>query len=58
MKSDECDMNKIIDIGFINPNRINENTLLAWPEETEASLLRYLQMQGYKNSILLPYNFG
>ena len=58
MKSDECDMNKIIDIGFIDPKRVNGKLLLQYPKETEANLLRYLQRQGYKNSILLPYNFG
>lgn len=58
MKSDECYRKKIVDIGFVDPVRVNAQLLLDFPEETEDNLLGYLESQNYKNKILFPYNFG
>jgi len=57
MKSDECDRNIIFDIGFVDPNRINEELLRKFARETEANLLRFIQRQHYKKKIMFPYNF-
>ena len=58
MKSDECDHKKIVDIGFVDPVRVNDKLLREFSGETEANLLGYLDRQHYKNKILFPYNFG
>ena len=57
MKSDECERKKIFDIGFIDPVRINEAVLKKYPKETETNLLKFIQMQHYKNKIMFPYNY-
>ena len=48
------------DIGFINPNTINQN---VWETEysrkdTERFLLEFLKQLNTQPEILLPYNFG
>jgi hypothetical protein len=46
-----------LNIGFIDPNRINENTVHENPKETEHNLLMFLVNQEYRSKILFPYNF-
>jgi hypothetical protein len=47
----------IINIGFIDPNKIHIKTLTDNPKETKENLLRFLTDQNYCNHILFPYNF-
>jgi hypothetical protein len=46
-----------INIGFIDPNRINEVTVHENPKQTEHNLLKFLVQQEYGSKILFPYNF-
>jgi hypothetical protein len=47
----------IINIGFIDPDKIHIKMLTDNPKETEENLLRFLTEQNYYDHILFPYNF-
>jgi hypothetical protein len=53
----ECKKGRIYDIGFINPNTINEYTIAHNAEDTEKNLLKALIGQQNRREILFPYNF-
>ena len=57
MKILECKQLQIYDIGFIDPNFINERTLKDYPADTEQNLLKALLGQQTRKEILFPYNF-
>ena len=57
MKILECKTRNIINIGFINPDKIHIKTLTDKPKETEENLLRFLTDQNFCDHILFPYNF-
>ena len=57
MKMKECKARRIINIGFIDPDKIHIEVLTDKPIETEENLLRFLREQNYCDSILFPYNF-
>ena len=57
MKILECKRGQIYDIGFINPNTVNEFTVQKNPDDTEKNLLKALLAQQNKREILFPYNF-
>jgi hypothetical protein len=47
----------IINIGFIDPNKVHIKMLTDNPGETEENLLRFLMDQNFCDHILFPYNF-
>ena len=57
MKILECKQLQIYDIGFIDPNFINEHTLKECPADTEKNLLDALLGQQTRKEILFTYNF-
>jgi hypothetical protein len=57
MKILECKTRNIINIRFIDPDKIHIKTLTDNPKETEKNLLRFLIDQNYCDHILFPYNF-
>jgi hypothetical protein len=52
-----CKSRNIINIGFIDPDKIHIKTLTDNPKETEENLLRFLTDQNFCDHILFPYNF-
>jgi hypothetical protein len=52
-----CKSRNIINIGFIDPDKIHIKTLTDNPKETEENLRRFLTDQNYCDHILFPYNF-
>jgi len=58
MKILECKKGRIYDVGFIDPNTVNEKTVVPrYAKETEDNLVRFLVKQETKREILFPYNF-
>ncbi len=57
MKILECKSKSILNIGFIDPDKIHIATLTDKPKETEENLLRFLTDQNFCDHILFPYNF-
>jgi hypothetical protein len=57
MKMLECKRGQIYDVGFINPNTVQEVTVQKHPKDTEDFLLTFLMKQETKEEILFPYNF-
>jgi hypothetical protein len=47
----------IINIGFIDPDKIHIRTLTDKPKEMEENLLRFLTDQNFYDHIMFPYNF-
>ena len=60
MKIRECRMGGIWDIGFIDPDKVNEVTVESplYVQDTEDRLLMFFKRQSTKKEILFPYNFG
>ena len=60
MKIRECRMGGIWDIGFIDPDKVNEVTVERpfYVQDTEDRLLTFFKRQSTKKEILFPYNFG
>lgn len=46
-----------MDVGFMDPYRINHVTVKGWEMETFDHVFRFLDKHHDKGSILLPYNF-
>lgn len=57
MKILDCKSKSILNIGFIDPDKIHIATLTNYPKETEENLLRFLTDQNFCDHILFPYNF-
>lgn len=57
MKILQCNKGQIYDIGFIDPNTVNEKTVKDHPKDIENYLLKFLLKQETKREILFPYNF-
>jgi hypothetical protein len=57
MKILVCKSRNILNIGFIDLDKIHIKMLTDNPEETEENLLRFLTDQNFYDHILLPYNF-
>ena len=57
MKNLDCESKNILNIGFIDPDKIHIATLTDKPKETEENLLRFLTDQNFCDHILFPYNF-
>ena len=57
MKILECKSKSILNIGFIDPDKIHIATLSDKPKVTEENLLRFLTDQNFCDHILFPYNF-
>ena len=57
MKILDCKSRSILNIGFIDPDKIHIATLTNYPKETEENLLRFLTDQNFCDHILFPYNF-
>ena len=57
LKIVECRKAEMYDIGFINTNLIDEWTVKYDDKQTEANLLRSLEINEHKDIILFPYNF-
>ena len=53
---DQCKKGQIDDIGFINPNTINEWLVKKRVKDTEDNLLQSLLRHQNKAKILFPYN--
>ena len=47
----------ILNVGFIDPDKIHIETLMTKPKETEENLLRSINEQNFCDHILFPYNF-
>jgi len=52
-----CRSKNIINVGFIDPDKIHIETLKDKPQETEENLLTFLNEQNFCDHILFPYNF-
>ena len=48
---------KIIDIGFVDPDKVHNETVKHYPDQTVENLLRFLKEQDFCDSILFPYNY-
>ena len=57
MKILEFKRDIIYDIGFIDPDKVNEYTIQHHAKETDDLLLRFIKRQNNKPEILFPYNF-
>ena len=57
MKIMHCKNKHILNVGFIDQDKIHIKTLTTKPEETEENLLRSIHEQNYCDHILFPYNF-
>ena len=57
MKIEECKRRRINNIGFVDPDKVHNDTVTESPDDTEENLLRFLTEQHYCDSILFPYNF-
>ena len=57
LKIVECRKAEMYDIGFINPNLIDEFQVKKSAKDTEANLLKSLIINQNKDKILFPYNF-
>ena len=57
LKISECKSNNIINVGFIDPDKIHVETVKHKREETGGNLLRFLGEQYFCDSILFPYNY-
>jgi hypothetical protein len=53
----QCKSRNILNIGFIDPDKIHIKTLTDNPKETEKNLLKFLTDQNYCDHILFSYNF-
>jgi len=53
----ECKNKNIFDIGFVDPQVINEEMLIKHRADTEYNLLLFLRKLNTKTEILFPYNF-
>lgn len=47
----------IINIGFVDPDKVHNETVRDNPEETVENLLRFFKEQDFCDSILFPYNY-
>ena len=57
MKIEECKRRHINNIGFVDPDKVHNDTVKGNPDETEANLLRFVTEQSFCDSILFPYNY-
>ena len=57
MKILVCKSRNIINVGFIDPDKVHIETLTRNLDETEGSLLRFLSEQHFCDHILFSYNF-
>ena len=57
MKIVECKRRHINNIGFVDLDKVHNDTVKGNPDETEANLLRFLTEQDFYDSILFSYNF-
>ena len=55
MKILDCKSKNILNIGFIDLDKIHIATLTDKPKETEENLLRFLTDQNFCDHILFPY---
>ena len=47
----------IINIGFVDPDKVHNETVKLHPDQTVENLLRFLKEQDFCDSILFPYNY-
>jgi len=45
-------------VGFVDPDKVHNDTVSKAPDDTEKNLLRFLTNQQDRDSILFPYNYG
>jgi hypothetical protein len=57
MKFLVCKSRNILNVGFIDPDKVYIKMLTDNLEETEQNLLRFLTDQNFCDHILFPYNF-
>ena len=57
LKIVELKKRQVGDIGFINTNLVDATKVQYRAQETEANLLRSLEINEHKDIILFPYNF-
>ena len=46
-----------IKVGFVDPDKVHNDTVRDNPGETENNLLRFFTNQKDRDSILFPYNY-
>jgi hypothetical protein len=57
MKVQQCRRKGYYNIGFMDSDVINENSVIKWPNRTENNIFRALDKQRTCTFIMLPYNF-
>ena len=57
LKISECKSNNIINIGFVDPDKVHVETVKHQPMDTGGNILRFLGEQNFCDSILFPYNY-
>ena len=57
MKIEECKRMNIINIGFVDLDKVHNETVKLNPDQTVENLLRFLKEQDFCDSILFPYNY-
>ena len=57
MKIQECIRMRIYDVGFIDPNVVNEHVFHQHRGDVEGGLYTYFTEYNYCKEILFPYNF-
>jgi len=58
MQIQRCRRERIFDVGFMDPSKINKDMIYQDPEGTYQNLFKYVDKQNYMDSILLPYHYG
>ena len=53
----ECAHNKVYNVGFVDPDKVHNETVKLHPDQTVENLLRFLKEQDFCDSILFPYNY-
>jgi hypothetical protein len=54
---DECKKFSYLNVGFVDPDKVHNDTVRDNPGETENNLLRFFTNQKDRDSILFPYNY-
>ena len=57
MKIEECKRRHINNIGFVDPDKVHNETVKLHPDQMVENLLRFLKEQDLCDSILFPYNY-
>ena len=58
MEIHTCGQKGIIEVGFLDPMKINQMMVATQPQATKDYALEFIQTYQLKRYMLLPYNFG